>query len=81
MTIEEAILSLVAERGAGKTICPSEAARLVDPENWRSRLTAVRAEGRRLAADGKIVWTKKGKPVDPEIVKGVVRFGLPDHHG
>ena len=77
MSPEDAILSLVAERGAGKTICPSEAARLVDPEDWRSHLKAVRAAGRKLAANGQIVWTKKGKPVDPETVKGVVRFGLP----
>jgi len=81
MTYEDAILSLVAERGAGKTICPSEAARRVDPEDWRAHLKAVRAAGRALAAEGRIVWTKKGKPVDPETAKGVVRFGLPSADG
>ena len=73
----DAILALVAERGAGKTICPSEAARRVDPENWRAQLKPVRAAGRALAAEGAIRWTKKGKTVDPETVKGVIRFGLP----
>jgi len=33
---EAAILSLLAEREAGKSICPSEAARRLDPETWRA---------------------------------------------
>ncbi|MEL6364129.1 MAG: DUF3253 domain-containing protein [Pseudomonadota bacterium] len=79
--MKNAIMQLLMERGAGKTICPSEAARAVDPENWRAHLKAVRAAGRALAADGRIVWTRKGEPVDPETAKGVVRFGLPPDHG
>ena len=77
MTFREAILSLLAERAPGKSICPSEAARrAAGDEAWRSVLAAVRAEGRVLAAEGLIEVTKKGKPVDPETVKGVIRFRL-----
>ena len=32
--IERAILDLLAERGAGKTICPSDAARALAPDIW-----------------------------------------------
>lgn len=77
MDLRDAILSLLAERDPGKSICPSEAARRVaGPEEWRSLMTAVRTEGRALAAEGLIEVTKKGKPVDPETVKGVIRFRL-----
>ena len=75
MDIRDAILTLIAERDYGKSICPSEAARLAAGDaEWRPLMAAVRAEGRILAAEGLIEVTKKGKPVDPEVVKGVIRF-------
>ena len=77
MDLRDAILSLLAEREPGKSICPSEAARLAAGEGeWRSLMSAVRTEGRALAGEGLIEVTKKGKPVDPETVKGVIRFRL-----
>lgn len=75
--VREAILSLVHARGAGKTICPSEAARAVSEEKWRTVLKEVRGEAVRLARAGKIVIYRKGKPVDPDDFKGVYRLGLP----
>jgi hypothetical protein len=41
VSIEQVILALLAERGAGKTICPSEAARCAaesagTPADWRN---------------------------------------------
>jgi len=70
-------MTLVSARGVGKTICPSEAARAVSPEAWRSLMGEVRAEAVRLAKSGNIVIYRKGKPVDPESFKGVYRLGLP----
>ncbi len=74
---ERAILDLVTARGAGKTICPSEAARVLDAENWRAHLKAIRAAAARLADRGLIRVTRKGKTVDIRTVKGVIRLGLP----
>jgi hypothetical protein len=74
--LETTILALLAQRGAGKTICPSEAARQVDPENWDSLMEAARKAARRLVAQGKIVITQHGSVVDPSTAKGPIRLRL-----
>ena len=75
--IEAAILALVTERGAGKTICPSEAARRLDPEHWRRLMTAVRNAASGLARRGEIEIRRKGKVIDPDHLRGVIRLALP----
>ncbi|WP_421792208.1 DUF3253 domain-containing protein [Hyphobacterium sp.] len=77
-SVDNAILKLVEARGAGKSICPSEAARELDTENWRSRLGLVRRRAVDLALAGRVAILRKGKPVDPERFKGVYRISLPD---
>jgi len=75
---EMAILNLLNERGSGKTICPSEAARAVHGNNekvWRRAMEAVRCAARRLARQGKIQILRKGSPIDPDAVRGVIRLG------
>ncbi len=77
--LEEAILRLLAERGAGKTICPSEAARVVGGEDraaWEPLMEPARAAARRLVADGKIVITQGGHVVDGDTAKGPIRLKL-----
>lgn len=75
--LERAILELTAARGAGKTICPSEAARRVRPADWRPLMDACRRVAARLADEGRIVATQRGEPVDPATAKGPIRLGLP----
>ncbi|MCP2678674.1 DUF3253 domain-containing protein [Maricaulaceae bacterium NA33B04] len=76
--IEAAILALVEARGAGKCICPSEAAREAFPESWNDHMRHVRNAAVHLARQGQIVILRKGKPVDPEDFKGVYRLALPE---
>ncbi|KPP80528.1 MAG: hypothetical protein HLUCCA04_12815 [Oceanicaulis sp. HLUCCA04] len=76
-TIESAILALVEQRGAGKSICPSEAARAVWPEVWQNRMRQVRNVAVGMARKGEIAILRKGKPVDPDDFKGVYRLSLP----
>ena len=71
------IIRLVEERGAGKTICPSEAARAERGDDWRSLMKPVRRVAQNLAREGRIAIYRKGKPVDPDNFKGVIRLGLP----
>jgi hypothetical protein len=72
---EQAILRLVAERGPDKSICPTEAAQAFgEPETWRSRLGVVRAAAAVLARDGRIEILRKGKPIDPGEMRGVIRL-------
>ncbi|MEL6258832.1 MAG: DUF3253 domain-containing protein [Pseudomonadota bacterium] len=75
--VRDAILDLVADRGVGKTICPTEAAKQVSADAWRKVLVDVRAEAVRLAKAGEISIYRKGRPVDPSDFKGVYRLGLP----
>lgn len=77
--LEAAILELLAERGAGKTICPSEAARRVAGdarETWELLMEPARAAARRLVAAGRIVITQGGHVVDPSHAKGAIRLKL-----
>jgi hypothetical protein len=73
--VERAILSLTSEQGAAKSISPEQAARAADPEGtWLRLMPVVRRVAVRLAAEGRIVITRKGKPVDPGAFKGVYRL-------
>ena len=78
---EQAILSLVRERGPDNTICPSEAARVLGgsphPDLWSGFMHPVRQAAIMLAEQGFVVIYRKGKPVDPRNFKGVYRIGLP----
>ena len=84
--VAAAILSLIAERGEGKTICPTDAARAIaatrgetDDLAWRRWLPPVRSAAIGLARAGRLVIYRKGKPADPDNFRGVVRLGLPRH--
>jgi hypothetical protein len=77
--LAQTILQLLAARGAGKTICPSEAARALagdDPAAWQPLMEPARAAARRLVAAGSIVITQGGHIVDPSTAKGPIRLRL-----
>ena len=76
--IEAAILHLLGEIPAGKTISPADAANALMPgPQWHVLMPSVRRVAIRLALDGRLVIYRKGKPVDPSDFKGVYRLGLP----
>ncbi len=68
--LEAAILGLLAKRPAAATICPFDAARLVDPVSWADLKERARRAARRLAVSGNIVITQDGRAVDPSTAKG-----------
>ena len=78
--LEQRILELLAERGAGKTICPSEAARSVASSDersaWEPLMEPARAAARRLVAADRIVITQGGHVVDGSTAKGPIRLRL-----
>lgn len=82
MADEEAIaatlLALCARRATarpGGSICPSEVARALWPEDWRAKMEAVRAVGRALAREGAIEITQGGCVMDPERpTRGAIRY-------
>ena len=78
--LEAVILRLLAEGGAGKSICPSEAARAVvgqeEGDAWKELMKPVQAAARRLVADGRIVIMQGGSVVDGSTAKGPIRLRL-----
>lgn len=73
--LEESILALLAQRKAGATICPSDAARVVgDAGSWRDLMEPARRAARRLVAAGEVEVTQAGHVVDPSTAKGPIRI-------
>ena len=68
-----AIRALLRHR-AGKTICPSDVARVVGGERWRAAMPAVREVAAELADAGQVVVTQRGEPVSLQSVRGPVRL-------
>lgn len=75
--LEVVIMELLADRARGASICPSEAARAVGDVDWQSLTEPARAAARRLEAEGRVVITQGGRPVDPSTAKGPIRIRLP----
>ena len=82
-TLDLLIFDLCARTPAGRTICPTDAAKAFaeargeDELGWRSHLSEVRQAAVRLANEGRLVITRKGKVVDPNDFRGVYRLGTP----
>ena len=83
LPLEETILRLCADRGADKSICPTDAAKAFaqargeDDLAWRRWLTQVRSTAVGMARQGRLIIYRKGKPADPDDFRGVYRLGLP----
>jgi hypothetical protein len=81
----EAILAELAAQKPGRALSPEAVARAVaasrakpsdPPQLWRRYLGAVKQQAVFLARQGRIEIVRKGKPVDPNDFKGVIRLRL-----
>jgi Protein of unknown function (DUF3253) len=75
--LERAIEELLDRRSPEASICPSEAARAVDPQGWRDLMPDARAAAGRLAAAGSAEVTQGGQVVDVTTAHGPVRVRRP----
>ena len=84
--IAEKILDLLAAAEPHKSISPEDVARAVadsrrrpsdPPDLWRRYLPAVKQQALYLARAGKLIVMRKGKPVDAQSAKGVIRYKRP----
>jgi hypothetical protein len=66
--------ALLAARGPGKTICPSDVARAIGADRWRSAMSLVREAALVLVAKGELEVRQQGKRVDPEQAHGPIRY-------
>jgi hypothetical protein len=71
--LERSVLELLHGRASSATICPSEAARAVGGDDWRSLMEPARAAARRLVARGAVEITQGGRVVDPSTARGPIR--------
>ena len=71
--IEAEILAQTSARGPDKSICPSDVARKLSDE-WRPLMHLVRKAAVALANNGQIDILRKGKPIDPAAIHGVIRL-------
>lgn len=76
MNIAATILELSAKRGKDKTICPSEVARILWPEDWRNYMEKIRKTAFALRDEGKVVITQKGNEVSGNEVAGPIRIRI-----
>jgi len=77
---EAVMLKLAAERGDGRSIGPTDVARALGgdhPDGWGPLMQPIRRVAVRLMKEGRIVITRKGRPVDPDDFRGVYRLRLP----
>lgn len=73
--IAEAIDALLAARSADASICPSEVARRLSPDDWRVLMPRVREVAFDMARAGRVRITQRGRAVDPvEPVGGPIRL-------
>lgn len=76
--VERGILDLLARRDAGKTICPSDAARALWPADaWRAHMDDVRETAYAMADRGALEVTQRGAVVDGRRARGPIRLRLP----
>ena len=72
--LEAKILELLGARASSATICPSDAARALRPDDWRDLMEPARRAARRLVVAGEVVITQKGSVVDPSTARGPIRI-------
>ena len=72
--LEVAIDALLDARANDATICPSEAARRVDPDGWEALMEPARRAARRMVAAGTLEIVQKGRVVDPSTARGPIRL-------
>ncbi|MFS0911043.1 DUF3253 domain-containing protein [Microbacterium sp. 179-I 3D2 NHS] len=69
-----ATVRALTRKRSESSICPSDVARAVGGESWRSRMDDVRRVTAELAERGEVVVTQKGEPVRLDEVRGPVRI-------
>lgn len=84
--VAEKILELLAAGEPNSSISPQQVAQAIadsrrrpidPPDLWRRYLPAVKQQALHLARADKLIVLRKGKPVDAQSAKGVIRYRRP----
>ena len=79
LALESAIVTLLSQGAGQHSICPSEAARMVDESGWPLLKEASRMAARRLAVRGEVEITQGSARVDISTAKGPFRVRRGPH--
>lgn len=74
--IRQALLALAAARGDGRSFCPSEVARALS-DTWRPLMPEIRRVAAALQAEGRLMATQRGVPVQIATARGPIRLAQP----
>ena len=75
--IAQTIMQRLDERATDASICPSEVARALAPDNWRPLMPQVRAVAAELAKAGTLRITQGSVEIAPEtVIRGELRGPL-----
>ncbi|MEM7605717.1 MAG: DUF3253 domain-containing protein, partial [Myxococcota bacterium] len=74
--LAETLLALLEARGPHKSLCPSEVARQAGGEEWRARMSDVRAIAARYERHGVLQATQRGEVVALSDARGPIRLRL-----
>ena len=73
-SIEQTIVGLLKKRRPESSLCPSEVARAIEPDDWRPLMPRVRAVAARLGAEERIRATQGARDVDALAARGPIRL-------
>lgn len=74
--IEAALRALLRSRQPGRSICPSDIARIVGGARWRTLLPPVRERAVEMAGRGELEILRRGRVVTKNPTEGVLRYRL-----
>ena len=74
--VAETIITMATIRGTAKTICPSEVARKLWPDDWRKHMQEVREAAFVLRSTGCIRILQKGAEVSENLIKGPIKIQI-----
>jgi len=66
LAFERLMVSLLALRKETSSVCPSEIARVIDPDAWRALMAPIRTAAMRLAIAGVVEITQHGMVLIPD---------------
>ena len=72
--IDAAMRALLRSRDPGRSICPSDVARIVGGSTWRALLPMVRDHAVAMSERGEIEILRRGQVVTENPTKGVLRY-------
>lgn len=74
--IDAALRALLRSRAPGRSICPSDIARIVGGTTWRTLLPVVRDRAVEMADGGELEILRRGRVVETNATEGVLRYRL-----